>query len=408
MSTVVLTGFPGFLASAFVPDLLSRLDPATSVTCLVQSHYRPLAEAPAGRDRRQKFWLERAHPARRGGHHAEGAGTCGAGARLKQETREVYHFAALYDLALPRPLGMKINLEGTVNVLDFIEGSPNFRRLHYISTCYVSGRHPGNFTENDLVLGQRFNNYYEETKYLAEVEVQNRMKRGLAATIYRPAIVVGDSQTGATQKYDGPYGALRWLLRCPRMAPMVTVGDPRRFHVNLVPRDFVVAAISRLSALEVSGGRVYQLCDPHPSSVAELYDIFGQVTGRRLIRFPLPNALARGIFKYVPGVRQRTGITPESVDYFTHPTEYTCENTLRDLNGQRRRLPPFREYAPALVRFMQRAPGDRGRGHALTGGRQIRPNRCCRSFRQRRFPLRGGRPQTPGGSPLESSPALSS
>ena len=44
MSTVVLTGFPGFLASAFVPNLLSRLDADTSVTCLIQSHYRPLAE----------------------------------------------------------------------------------------------------------------------------------------------------------------------------------------------------------------------------------------------------------------------------------------------------------------------------------------------------------------------------
>jgi thioester reductase-like protein len=356
MSTVVLTGFPGFLASAFVPGLLSRLDPTTSVTCLVQSHYRPLAERrQAEIGAKNSGWKDRIRIVE-GDITQKGLGLAGAEAALKQETREVYHFAALYDLALPRPLGMKINVNGTVNVLDFIEGSPNFSRLHYISTCYVSGRHLGNFTENDLVLGQRFNNYYEETKYLAEVEVQNRMKRGLAATIYRPAIVVGDSQTGATQKFDGPYGALRWLLRCPRIAPMVSVGDPRRFHINLVPRDFVVAAISRLSALEVSGGRVYQLCDPHPSSVAELYDIFAKLTERRLIRFPLPNAVARGLFKYIPGVRQRTGITPESVDYFTHPTEYTCENTLRDLNGSGVACPPFREYAPALVRFMQEHP----------------------------------------------------
>jgi thioester reductase-like protein len=321
MSTVVITGFPGFLASAFVPDLLSRLDPATSVTCLVQSHYRPLAESRRAEiGAKNPGWKDRIRIVE-GDITQKVLGLAGALGPLQQETLEVYHFAALYDLALPRPLGMKINLDGTVNVLDFIAGCPNFSRLHYISTCYVSGRHPGNFTENDLVVGQQFNNYYEETKYLAEVEVQNRMKRGLAATIYRPAIVVGDSQTGATQKYDGPYGALRYLMRGPRIAAMVSVGDPRQFHVNLVPRDFVVAAISRLSALAVSGGRVYQLCDPHPANVSELYDIFAQVTGRRLIRFPLPNAMARGIFKYIPGVRRRTGITPESIDYFTHPTE---------------------------------------------------------------------------------------
>ena len=293
MPTVVVTGFPGFLASAFLPNLLSRLDAATSVTCLVQSHYRPLAE------RRQAeiagsnpAWKDRIRLVE-GDITKSGLGLAESESPLRTETREVYHFAALYDLALPRPLGMKINVEGTVNVLDFIDGCSSFGRLHYISTCYVSGRHPGSFTENDLVVGQRFNNYYEETKYLAEVEVQNRMKRSLAATIYRPAIVVGDSQTGATQKYDGPYGALRWLLRCPRIAPMVTVGDPRNFHVNLVPRDFVVSAISRLSALDVSGGRVYQLCDPHPSSVDELYGIFSETTGRRLVRFPLPGALGQ-------------------------------------------------------------------------------------------------------------------
>lgn len=355
MSTVVLTGFPGFLASTFLPNLLSRLDGDTSVTCLVQARYRPLAEQrrteivaanPAWKDRIRLVEGDITQP---------GLALPPAEKSLPGETRDVYHFAALYDLALPRPLGMKINVDGTVNVLDFIKACANFRRLHYISTCYVSGRHPGNFTENDLVCGQRFNNYYEETKYLAEVEVQERMKRGLPATIYRPAIVVGDSKTGATQKFDGPYGALRWVLRAKKTATMVTVGDPNKIHVNLVPRDFVVAAISRLSALEVSGTRVYQLCDPRPSTVAGLYDIFSEATGRKIVKFRLPAGLAKAAFK-LPGARGMTGIIPESIDYFTHPAEYTCENTLRDLAGSGIACPPFREYAPALVRFMQEHP----------------------------------------------------
>jgi thioester reductase-like protein len=356
MPTVVLTGFPGFLASAFLPNLLSRLDVGTSVTCIVQAHFRQMAEE-------RQAQIAAANPAWKdcirlveGDITERGMGLKASESSLKNETREVYHFAALYDLALPRPLGMKINVEGTVNVLDFIGGCSSFGRLHYISTCYVSGRHPGKFTENDLICGQRFNNYYEETKYLAEVEVQKRMQGGLAATIYRPAIVVGDSQTGATQKFDGPYGALRWVLRCRGMAPMVTVGDPQKFHVNLVPRDFVVAAISRLSALNASGARVYQLCDPRPASVAELYRIFSEATGKRLMKFRLPVSWAKASFRYIPGMKQRTGITPESIDYFTHPTEYTCENTLRDLAGSGISCPPFREYAGNLVRFMREHP----------------------------------------------------
>jgi thioester reductase-like protein len=356
MPTALLTGFPGFLASAFLPDFLARTGQETSVTCLVQPHFRPMAEErakklaasrPEWKDRIELLEGDITHP------------TLGLenGARdLKAETREVYHFAAIYDLAVPRPLGMRINVEGTAHVLDFIEECPNFDRLHYVSTCYVSGRHPGVFSERDLVAGQRFNNFYEETKYLAEVEVQERMQKGLCASIYRPSIVVGDSKTGETQKYDGPYGALRWLVSWQKTAPMTVIGDPTKFHVNFAPRDFVVAAIGRLSAMPQSRGKVYQLCDPNPPTVAELYDIFSQATGRKMLRIPTWAPVMKGLLRLLPAAARSTHITPESIDYFTHPTKYTCENTLADLNGTGLSCPRFAEYAPVLVRFMLEHP----------------------------------------------------
>src|SRR5205085_3351346 len=100
-------------------------------------------------------------------------------------------------------------------------------RLHYISTCYVSGNLPRVFTEDDLECGQTFNNYYEETKYLAEIEVRSRMTR-IPTTIYRPSVVVGDSTTGATQKFDGPYYVIQWLLRQPKLAVLPVAGRPSR------------------------------------------------------------------------------------------------------------------------------------------------------------------------------------
>jgi len=356
MATVVITGYPGFLASAFLPNLLARLDTDTNVTCLVQPQYRPLAERRAAElgeinpGWKNRIELVDGEITRPGLKLADG------GRELHPQTREVYHFAAVYDLSVPRRLGMQVNVDGTINVLDFIEGCSRFERLHYVSTCYVSGRHPGRFTENDLAVEQKFNNYYEETKYLAEVEVQNRMKRGLVATIYRPSIVVGDSRTGATQKYDGPYGALQWILRFRSLAPMVNVGNARRYHVNLTPRDFVVAAISQLSALSASRGVVYQLCDPHPPTVDDLHSIFSAATGRRLIRIPCPSGLLKLTLRSLPGASNVMRISPESVDYFTHPTEYTCENTLRDLAGTDIACPSFRDYAPNLVRFVQEHP----------------------------------------------------
>jgi thioester reductase-like protein len=126
----------------------------------------------------------------------------------------------------------------------------------YVSTCYVSGRYPSVFRESDLSVSQTFNNWYEETKYLAELEVQQSMAGGLPATIYRPSIVTGDSHTGATQKYDGPYYYIRWILKQPEeVAVLPVVGQPDAARVNVVPRDYVIDAMAYLSALEQSWGR---------------------------------------------------------------------------------------------------------------------------------------------------------
>ena len=142
-----------------------------------------------------------------------------------------HHLAAVYDLSTPREFAWKVNVEGTRNVLEMAGTCKDFQRLQYVSTCYVSGRHTGIFRETDLQVGQVFNNYYEETKYHAEIAVQEAIKNGLPATVYRPSIVVGDSHTGETQKYDGPYYAMQLIARHPgclrRLVPQPFLADLR-------------------------------------------------------------------------------------------------------------------------------------------------------------------------------------
>src|SRR5690606_29093541 len=113
------------------------------------------------------------------------------------------HLAAVYDLSVAKDFAFKVNVTGTKNIISL--ALKNKASLHYVSTCYVSGNYPGIFSEGQLVEGQTFHNYYEETKYLAEVAVQEAIEQGLIATIYRPGIVVGHSLSGETQKFDGPY-----------------------------------------------------------------------------------------------------------------------------------------------------------------------------------------------------------
>src|SRR6202034_1165876 len=126
MPTALLTGFPGFLASAFLPDFLARTDAQIRVACLVQSHFRAMAEDRARRIAdRQPEWKDRIQIVEGDITRPQLALKDGI-KELQADTREVYHFAAIYDLAVPRPLGMKINVDGTRHVLDFIAGCPAF------------------------------------------------------------------------------------------------------------------------------------------------------------------------------------------------------------------------------------------------------------------------------------------
>ena len=348
--SVFLTGFPGFLGSALVERLLDRTD---SVDCLIQSRYRETAEQRAseiaGND-----WCERIELHEGDITEPDLGLDAGARGEIQDRTTETFHLAAVYDLGVSREVAEAVNVTGTEHVLDFVEQCAT-ARLQYVSTCYVSGRYDGVFGEDDLDVGQAFNNHYEATKFEAERRVQKRMDE-TETTVYRPAIVVGDSRTGETEKYDGPYGILRFLLRQPGHAVLPRMAGASDREVNLVPRDFVIDAIEYLSSQDSSVGQVYQLCDPHPPTVAGTMRLFADATDRRVHSVPLPQRLVEGGLRWLPGAERVTGVDPDTVPYFTHPTRYVCPNTRRDLAGTDIECPPLSSYVDTLVSYLRANP----------------------------------------------------
>jgi thioester reductase-like protein len=344
---IFFTGFPGFLGSELLPRILSRSD--EEALCLVQPKFRALAEARARA-------IEEAQPRLRGRIRlVDGDLTQALDHVDASALSEIYHFAAVYDLSVPRETGMRVNVLGTQRVLDLAGRATALRRLHYVSTCYVSGPYRGEFREDDLEKGQTFNNYYEETKYLAEVEVRRRMA-SIPTTIYRPSVVVGDSTTGATQKFDGPYFVMQWILRQPKLATLPVVGRPSRYTFNVVPRDFVIRAMEHLSSLTTNAGRTYALADPNPATVDEIIETIAEATGRTIVRIPLTKALGKGALRYVPGLQRLMRIPVDAVDYFVHPTKYDTSHATADLAPAGIAAPHFRDYADKLVSFVRAHP----------------------------------------------------
>ena len=356
MAQLLMTGFPGFLGSALLPRLLARR-PDTEAVCLVQPQHAVLA-----RSRVKELEITDPHTTGRirlteGDITVAGLGLTPAERERLEDVREVWHLAAVYDLAVAPEIARRVNVGGTTNVLAFCREQPRLRRLQYVSTCYVSGRYEGEFTEDALELGQSFRNHYESTKYEAELLVRKAMADGLPATIYRPGIVVGDSQTGATQKYDGPYFLATFLARqTTALAVVPAVGDADRVRVCLVPRDFVVGAMDELSVLDASAGRTYALVDPDPPSVREVVTAFAQHSGTRVVWMPLPLGPVHAMVEHVPGMERMLGLPAEALDYFASPTTYGTGNTTHDLTASGLTCPPFPSYAGRLLDFMQAHP----------------------------------------------------
>ena len=353
MNTLLMTGFPGFLGSALLPRLLARRE-GTHALCLVQEQH--LATA---RERIDE--LEREHPHVRDRVELITGDITASDLGLDDATRagldgvtEVWHLAAVYDLAVPSSVAHRVNVFGTAHILLLCKSLPRLKRLQYVSTCYVSGRYDGEFGEDVLEMEQPFRNHYESTKYDAEQMVRHAMGRGLPATIYRPGIVVGDSETGETQKFDGPYFLAGFLERQPGPVAVVPkVGDPDAVRVCLVPRDFVVGAMDALSVLPASEGRTYALTDPNPPTVREVVDAFAARLEKKVVWVPLPLGPTHALIDRVPGMEWLIGLPAEAVDYFASPTTYSTTNTTTDLAGTGVRCPSFGEYADRLVDFMR-------------------------------------------------------
>jgi thioester reductase-like protein len=335
--TYLLTGFPGFLAGRLVPRLLAD-DEEARIVALVEPRMvaRARALAPDGVDVQPGDITD----ARLGLDERTYE-------RLAGEVVRVFHLAAVYDLAVGAELAERVNVAGTQHVVDFCRRATNLERHHYISTAYVAGERSGLVLEDDLAKGQAFKNFYESTKFAAEIVVRASMD-DIPTTIYRPAIVVGDSQTGETQKFDGPYYLLRSMAGPLGSLLQIGRGDA---PFNVVPVDFVVDAIAAGASDAGAVGHTLHLVDPEPVSSHELARLLAvEYTGREP-KLPLPPGVVDRSLRFAV-VRKAFGGTPrQSIVYLNHPVTFDVAQASEVLGRNGLRCPRFPDYVGAMVAF---------------------------------------------------------
>jgi thioester reductase-like protein len=347
----LITGFPGFIARRLVARLVQD-DPELTITALIQESMAEPARraAEACGDGRVELIAGDIGERRLGLSGEDWS-------RLTERTNEVHHLAAVYDLAVPLDIAQRVNVEGTGNVLAFCRACKDFRQHHYVSTAYVAGDRTGVVYEHELFLGQKHKNHYEATKFQAEVWVREEMHR-IPTTIYRPAIVVGDSRSGETQKFDGPYYLLRTISRAVRSHTPIPQFGSADAPFNVVPVDFVVDALAAVARDPEAVGETLHLVDPDPLTAKELTRLLAQEYCGREPRLRLPAALVRESLRAKPMRQAFSGAPRESIVYLNHSVRFDTRRAEEVLGRHGLRPPRFPEYAPEIVRFFREHEDD--------------------------------------------------
>jgi thioester reductase-like protein len=353
--TLFITGFPGFIANRLL-ERLARKDCARprGFILLVQPSLRTRATEEIARIAQLTGRSTAEFHVVEGDISERGLALTAVDAELvQQQTTRVFHLAAIYDLAVPRDLALRVNPGGTRNVLEFARSIPHLRHFHHVSTCYVAGRRQGVILESELRHDAGFRNFYEESKYLAELEVE-AAKNELPITIHRPAVVCGDSQTGETGKYDGVYYLIHYLLRWPSGLSLINIGN-REVSLNLVPVDFVVDAMSALAFDEGAIGKTLQLADPSPLTTEDLFNSIAKSIDGRHSRVTAPAALVYR-FLMLPPSPKITGLPHHAVPYFFVKQIYDSSQAQQLLARHGIKCPPFESYVGKIIDFVKQHP----------------------------------------------------
>ena len=309
MKEIIFTGFPGFIASQLIRKSVAE---DIEVSAIILPAERIKAEKEAARIQEEM----NCRPIRliEGDITKQGLGLSIEDKEYLMDRKIVFwHLAAIYDLAVPRELAWKVNVEGTRNVNQFVSELPHLERYMYFSTAYVAGAREGVLYENELIRPEKFKNFYEETKYEAEVLVEE-MKKKIPLTIIRPGIVRGHSETGETIKFDGPYFFLNMIDRIKALPFIPYVGRSKAF-INVVPIDYILGTAIYLSKLQQAEGETIHLTDPNPHPVEEVYrSMVYHLTGKTP-KGRLPHTLAKTSLSAAP-VRKMLGVEAETLDYF--------------------------------------------------------------------------------------------
>ncbi len=285
---------------------------------------------------------------------------------LKDNVEHFFHLAAMYDMTAPDEVNERLNVDGTRNAVG-LANEVSAKHLHHVSSVAAAGTFKGLFREDMFDEDQKLPSAYHRTKYESE-RIARTESRG-PWRVYRPALVVGHSETGEMDKIDGPYYFFKAIQKArfalPEWFPLI---GPELGYTNLVPVDFVAAALDHIAHQPNLDRQAFHLTNPKPMRVGESLNEFAKAAHapQLAVRIDkrLTDALPKGAISMLmklPQARElrRTvladfGIPDEVIEHMALKPQFDTRDTERALAGTGIEVPELRTYADKLWDYWER------------------------------------------------------
>jgi short-subunit dehydrogenase len=300
---------------------------------------------------------------------------------MRGEIDHFFHLAAIYDLTADADAQEVANVEGTRHAIE-LAGAVEAGCFHQVSSIAAAGLYRGTWTEDMFEEAEKLdNNPYFRTKHESERLVRDECQRPWR--VYRPGIVVGDSRTGEIDKIDGPYYFFKTLQRLRRVAPnWLPIVGIEGGEINIVPVDYVAAAIDHIAHKPRLNGRAFHLTDPNPKTAGEVINLFARAADAPQMTVRLDSDVTepatgavRTALNLLPPAKHaakvalgRLGLPPELLTYVDYPTTFDSARTQKALKGSGIEVPPLETYAARVWDYWERTlDPDLFRDRSLSG-----------------------------------------
>ncbi|HEV7459160.1 MAG TPA: SDR family oxidoreductase [Solirubrobacteraceae bacterium] len=287
-------------------------------------------------------------------------------AELKGKVDHFFHLAAMYDMTAEDEQNERLNVDGTRHAVE-LANAIGAGIFHHTSSVAVAGLYKGMFREDMFDEGQKLPSAYHRTKFESEKIAREEVTG--AWRVYRPGVVVGDSRTGEMDKVDGPYYFFKAIQRLRHFLPeWFPLLGPELGYTNIVPVDYVAAAMDHIAHEPDLDGQAFHLTSPKSQRSGEVLNEFAKAAhapqmvmriDKRLID-ALPTGVM-GMLMKVPQMREVRkavladfGIPDEVVEHIALVPQFDTRDTERALKGSGIEVPGLHTYAEKLWDYWER------------------------------------------------------